>query len=73
MPPLMSLPFSRRSTRVESVIFSNFPLDKRSGTGNPSGTKFQGNNTRQFVPTVATVEISAGAANTTIVWKRNAN
>jgi hypothetical protein len=50
-----------------SVIFSNFPLDKGSGTGNPSGTKFQGNNVQQFVPTVATVEVGAGATNTTIV------
>jgi hypothetical protein len=36
-------------------------------TGNPSATKFQGNHVQQFAPTVATVEIGAGAENTTIV------
>jgi hypothetical protein len=50
-----------------SVIFSNFPLDKANGTGNPSATRLQGNNVQQFAPTVATVEVGAGATDTTIV------
>jgi hypothetical protein len=51
-----------------SVIFSDFRLDKPRGTtGNPSATKFQGNNVQHFAPTVATVEIGAAATNTTIV------
>jgi hypothetical protein len=51
-----------------SVIFSDFQLDKPSDTtGNPSATKFQGNNVQHFAPTVATVEIGAAATNTTIV------
>jgi hypothetical protein len=50
-----------------SVIFSDFPLDKPNGTGNPSATMFQGNNVQQFAPTVATVEVGASATNTTIV------
>jgi hypothetical protein len=50
-----------------SVIFSNFPLDKGNGTGNPSATQFQGNNVQQFAPTVATVEVGTGAKDTTIV------
>jgi hypothetical protein len=50
-----------------SVIFSDFPLDKPSGTdGNPSATTFQGNNVQHFAPTLATVEVGAGAKNTTI-------
>jgi hypothetical protein len=50
-----------------SVIFSDFPLDMPKDTdGNPSATKFQGNNVQQFSPTVATVEIGAVARNTTI-------
>jgi hypothetical protein len=50
-----------------SVIFSNFPLDMPTGTdGNPSATTFQGNNVQQFAPTLATVEVGAGARNTTI-------
>jgi hypothetical protein len=50
-----------------SVIFSDFQLDKPTGTdGNPSATNFQGNNVQQFAPTVATVEIGAVAKNTTI-------
>lgn len=50
-----------------SVIFSNFPLDKANGTGNPLATRFQGNNVQQFAPTVATVEVGAGATDTRIV------
>jgi hypothetical protein len=51
-----------------SVIFSDFKLDKPTGTdGNPSTTTFQGNNVQQFAPTVATVEVGAGAKTTTIV------
>jgi hypothetical protein len=51
-----------------SVIFSNFPLDMPAGTdGNPSATRFQGNNAQQFAPTLATVEVGAGAKDTTIV------
>ncbi len=56
-----------RGRAAISVIFSDFPLDKPTGTdGNPSATKFQGNNVQQFAPTVATVEIGAVAKNTTI-------
>jgi Right handed beta helix region len=56
-----------RARAAISVIFSDFPLDKPTGTdGNPSATKFQGNNVQQFAPTVATVEIGAVAKNTTI-------
>jgi hypothetical protein len=51
-----------------SVIFSNFPLDRPTGTdGNPFATTFRGNNVQQFAPTLATVEVGAGAKNTTIV------
>jgi Right handed beta helix region len=56
-----------RGRAAISVIFSDFQLDKPTGTdGNPSATKFQGNNLQQFAPTVATVEIGAVAKNTTI-------
>jgi hypothetical protein len=56
-----------RGRAAISVIFSDFQLDKPTGTdGNPSATKFQGNNIQQFAPTVATVEIGAVAKNTTI-------
>ena len=56
-----------RSRAAISVIFSDFQLDKPTGTdGNPSATKFQGNNVQQFAPTVATVEIGAVAKDTTI-------
>jgi hypothetical protein len=56
-----------RGRAAISVIFSDFPLDNPTGTdGNPSATKFQGNNFQQFAPTVATVEIGAVAKNTTI-------
>jgi hypothetical protein len=51
-----------------SVIFSDFALDMPPGTdGNPSATTFRGNNVQQFAPTVATVEVGAGAKDTTIV------
>jgi hypothetical protein len=50
-----------------SVIFSNFPLDQANGTGNPLATRFQGNNVQQFAPTVATVEVGAGATDTRII------
>jgi hypothetical protein len=54
-----------RGRAAISVIFSSFPLDKGTGTGNPVGTTFRGNNVQQFAPTTATVEI-VGAQNTTI-------
>ena len=55
-----------RGRAAMSVIFSDFPLDKGNGTGKPAGTTFRGNNVQHFDATVATVEIGAGAQNTTI-------
>jgi hypothetical protein len=51
-----------------SVVGSEFPLDKPTGTdGNPRGTTFTGNNIQQFDSTVASVEIGQGVVNTKIV------
>jgi hypothetical protein len=56
-----------RARAAMSVIFSDFPLDRPAGTdGNPSATRFQGNNVEHFAATVATVEIGPGASDTTI-------
>ena len=50
-----------------SVIHSDFPLDKGSGSGNPADTRIAGNDAGVFVSTFADVEIGTGAANTEIV------
>jgi hypothetical protein len=57
-----------RGRAAISVVFSDFQLDMPPGTdGDPSGTTFRGNNLQQFAPTLATVEVGAGARNTTII------
>lgn len=55
-----------RARAAISVIFSDFPLDRQDGTGNPSATTFEGNNVQHFAPTLATVEVGPGATKTKI-------
>lgn len=50
-----------------SVIHSDFPLDKGSGSGNPVDTRIAGNDAELFASTFADVEVGAGAVGTTIL------
>ncbi len=50
-----------------SVIHSDFPLDKGSGSGNPSDTLLLGNEFETFDATFVDIEIGPGAVNTRIV------
>lgn len=50
-----------------SVIHSDFPLDRPSGTGNPAGTDLRDNETPGFDATLATVEVGAGAKGTKVI------
>jgi hypothetical protein len=54
--------------QVQGSANDNGPLDMPAATdGDPSATTIQGNNVQQFAPTLATVEVGAGAKGTTIV------
>jgi hypothetical protein len=47
-----------------SVIFSDFPLDRPTGSGNPTDTTLKKNNHRDFDATLATIEVGPGAQDT---------
>ncbi len=56
-----------RSRVAMSVVFSDFPLDRPTGSGNPSDTTLEKNNHRDFDATLATIEVGAGAQDTKVV------
>ena len=60
--------FQGHARVVFSVVHSDFPLDKQSGTsGDPQGTSFIGNNHELFTSSLVDVEVGPVANQTTIV------
>ncbi len=59
-----------RSRAALSVIFSDFPLDRPKGSGNPNGTTLEKNNAHDFDATLATIEVGRGAQDTRVIGGR---